>query len=600
TTIAGDTIDSELSGNMIDICPVGALTSKPFRFTARTWELSRRKSVSPHDSTGANLVVQVKANRVMRVVPLENEAVNECWIADRDRYSYEALNSDDRLTAPMIKENGAWKAVDWQAALDYVARGLQQVVHTRGAQAVGALVSPQRTLEEMHLLARLVRGLGSDNIDHRLRHADFSNAAAEGSARWLGMPIAALSTLERVLVVGSFLRKDHPLFAQRIRQATRHGAKVYSVHALADDWLLPVPGRITAAPGDWPRALADICAAVAKAKGVGAPVPGEATAQAQAIADGLLSGERKAILLGNAAAQHPQASALLALANWLGEQTGARVGYLGDAGNGVGAQLAGALPRAGGLDAGRMLGAQGGLQAMLLFDVEPALDAADARAAAAAVAGAGLVVAFTSFRSAAAGIANVMLPIAPFTETSGTFVNAEGRVQGILGVVKPLGETRPGWKVLRVLGNLLELDGFDYQTSEEVRAAVLGDGDIAARLDNRAAPIAAAAGQTGDRLERIADVPIYAGDPLVRRSPPLQATRDALAPVVGVPSALWEQLGLQRGDRVRVSQGDASAELPAQLDPTLAPNALRVAAGHPDTAGLGAIFGTIRIEKARA
>jgi len=600
TTIAGDTIDSELSGNMIDICPVGALTSKPFRFTARTWELSRRKSVSPHDSTGANLVVQVKANRVMRVVPLENEAVNECWIADRDRYSYEALNSDDRLTAPMIKENGTWKAVDWQAALDYVARGLQQVVHTRGAQAVGGLVSPQRTLEEMHLLARLVRGLGSDNIDHRLRHADFSNAAAEGSARWLGMPIAALSTLERVLVVGSFLRKDHPLFAQRIRQATRHGGKVYSVHALADDWLLPVAGRITAAPGDWPRALADICAAVAKAKGVGAPVPGEATAQAQAIADGLLSGERKAILLGNAAAQHPQASALLALANWLGEQTGASVGYLGDAGNGVGAQLAGALPRAGGLDAGRMLGAQGGLQAMLLFDVEPALDAADARAAAAAVAGAGLVVAFTSFRSAAAGIANVMLPIAPFTETSGTFVNAEGRAQGILGVVKPLGETRPGWKVLRVLGNLLEIDGFDYQTSEEVRAAVLGDGDIAARLDNRAAPIAAAAGQTGDGLERIADVPIYAGDPLVRRSPPLQATRDALAPVVGVPSALWEQLGLQRGDRVRVSQGDASAELPAQLDPTLAPNALRVAAGHPDTAGLGAMFGTIRIEKARA
>ncbi|MBE2242505.1 MAG: NADH-quinone oxidoreductase subunit G, partial [Burkholderiaceae bacterium] len=600
TTIAGDTIDSELSGNMIDICPVGALTSKPFRFTARTWELSRRKSVSPHDSTGSNLVVQVKSNRVMRVVPLENEAVNECWIADRDRYSYEALNSDDRLTAPMIKENGAWKAVDWQAALDYVARGLQQVVHTRGAQAVGALVSPQRTLEEMHLLARLVRGLGSDNIDHRLRHADFSNAAAEGSARWLGMPIAALSTLERVLVIGSFLRKDHPLFAQRIRQATRHGAKVYSVHALADDWLLPVAGRITAAPGDWPRALADICAAVAKAKGVGAPVPGDATAQAQAIADGLLSGERKAILLGNAAAQHPQASALLALANWLGEQTGAHVGYLGDAGNGVGAQLAGALPRAGGLDAGRMLGAQGGLQAMLLFDVEPALDAADARAAAAAVAGAGLVVAFTSFRSAAAGIANVMLPIAPFTETSGTFVNAEGRVQGILGVVKPLGETRPGWKVLRVLGNLLEIDGFDYETSEEVRAAVLGDGDIAARLDNRAAPIAAAAGQTGDRLERIADVPIYAGDPLVRRSPPLQATRDALAPVVGVPSALWEQLGLQRGDRVRVSQGDASAELPAQLDPTLAQNALRVAAGHPDTAGLGAMFGTIRIEKARA
>ena len=610
TTIAGDTIDSELSGNMIDICPVGALTSKPFRFTARTWELSRRKSISPHDSTGTNLVVQVKSNKVMRVVPFENEAINECWIADRDRFSYEALNCDDRLTSPMIKQDGEWKAVDWQAALDYVARGLQQVVETRGAQAVGALASPQRTAEELYLLAKLVRGLGSDNIDHRLRHADFSNTAADGGARWLGRSIESLTTLQRVLVVGSFLRKDHPLFAQRIRQATRHGAKVYSVHALADDWLMPVAGRITAAPGDWQRALADICVAVAKSKGIDAPMQGEATADAQAIADGLLSGERKAVLLGNAAAQHPQASKLLMLANWIGEQTGASVGYLGDAGNSVGAQLAGALPRAGGLDAGRMLSPQGGLKAVLLFDVEPALDAADARAAALAITGADMVVALTSFRSAAADIANVMLPIAPFTETSGTFINAEGRVQGILGVVKPLGETRPGWKVLRVLGNLLDIPDFDYETSEEVRAAALGAGDIAARLDNRAAPLAAAGidataeAMTGTTtgivsgLERIADVPIYAGDSLVRRSSSLQLTRDALPPAVGVPAALWEQLALQPGDRVSISQGDAVAELPAQLDATLAPNALRVAAGHPSTVGLGAMFGAIRIEKA--
>ena len=602
TTIAGDTIDSELSGNMIDICPVGALTSKPFRFSARTWELSRRKSVSPHDSTGTNLVIQVKSNRVMRVVPLENEAVNECWITDRDRFSYEALNSDDRLTAPMIKRDGEWVAVDWSAALDYVARGLQQVVETQGAQAVGALVSPQRTVEELYLFAKLVRGLGSDNIDHRLRHADFSNIASDGGARWLGGPIASLSTLQRVLVVGSFLRKDHPLFAQRVRQATRHGAKVYSVHALADDWLMPVAGRINAAPSDWPRALADICAAVAKSKGIAAPVQGEATVDAQAIADGLLSGERKAVLLGNAAAQHPQATALLALAQWIGEQTGATVGYLGDAGNSVGAQLVRALPRSGGLDAGRMLSPQGGLKAVLLFDVEPAHDAADAHAAVLAIAGADMVVALTSFRSAAADIAHVMLPIAPFTETSGTFINAEGRVQGILGVVKPLGETRPGWKVLRVLGNLLDIPDFDYETSGDVRAAALGAGDITARLDNRAAPLAddrteATSAEAIGALERIADVPIYAGDSLVRRAASLQLTRDALPPAVGVPSALWEQLGLQPGDRVRVSQGDAAAELPAQRDATLAPNTLRVAAGHASTAGLGAMFGPIRIEK---
>jgi NADH-quinone oxidoreductase subunit G len=222
-TFLGETVDSELSGNMIDICPVGALTSKPFRYNARTWELSRRKSVSPHDSTGANLIVQVKNNRVMRVVPLENEAVNECWIADRDRFSYEALNSDDRLTAPMIKQDGQWLTVDWTTALEYVANGLKQIKANHGADSLGLLASPHSTVEELSLASTLMRGLGSDNIDHRLRHADFT---AHTGARYLGMPIAALSKLKHALVVGSRLRKDHPLFAQRIRQAARRGAKV--------------------------------------------------------------------------------------------------------------------------------------------------------------------------------------------------------------------------------------------------------------------------------------------------------------------------------------------------------------------------------------
>ncbi|MCB2022509.1 MAG: NADH-quinone oxidoreductase subunit G [Burkholderiaceae bacterium] len=607
TTIAGDTIDSELSGNMIDICPVGALTSKPFRYSARTWELSRRKSISPHDSTGANLVVQVKSHKVMRVVPFENEAVNECWIADRDRFSYEALDSEDRLTAPMIKHGGEWKTVDWTTALEYVARGVKQIVASHGAQAVGALASPQRTVEELHLLAQLVRGLGSDNIDHRLRHADFTNAAPDRGARWLGMPIAALSKLQRVLVIGSFLRKDHPLFAQRIRQATRHGAQVFALHALDDDWLMPVSARINAAPSAWPRALADICTAVAQAKGVAAPAQGEATAEAQAIASGLLSGERKAVLLGNAAAQHPQASALLALAEWLGAQTGAAVGYLGESGNSVGAQLVGAQPQGEGLDAGRMCAPQGGLKAVMLLDVEPTLDVADPAAARAALAGADMVVALSAFRSAGAEVADLMLPIAPFTETSGTFVNAEGRVQGFHGVVRPLGETRPGWKVLRVLGNLLELPGFDFETSEDVRAAAIGGIDVAARLDNRAgvgagagagAGAAASASAAQGALERIADVPIYSTDPLVRRALSLLLTRDALPPVVGLPSALWERLALKAGDEVRVSQGESSVQLPARLDATLAANAVRVAAGHAVTAGLGAMFGAIHVEKA--
>ncbi len=597
TTVVGETVDSELSGNMIDLCPVGALTSKPFRYSARTWELSRRKSVSPHDSTGANLIVQVKANQVMRVLPLENEEVNECWIADRDRFSYTALESDDRLTAPMLKQGGQWKTVDWTTALEYVSRGLTQIKVDHGAKAIGGLASPHSTAEELHLLAKLVRGLGSENIDHRLRHADFSQPAPAGKARGLGLPVAALSTLQRVLVVGSFLRKDHPLFAQRIRQAVRKGAQLHSIHALQPDWAMPVASTLAVAPSGWLQALADVATAVGAATGATAPVAGTANDAAKTIAASLLSGERKAVLLGNAAMQHPQAGALLGLANWIAAQTGASVGVLGEAANSVGAQLVNALPGAGGLNAGQMLSPQGALKAALLLNVEPLADAADPGAAKAALEGAEMVVALSAFKSGVADLADVLLPIAPFSETSGTFVNAEGRAQSFFGVVKPTGETRPGWKVLRVLGNLLGLKGFDFETSEAVRAEALGDlAALGARIDNSAQPGAAAPSAGG--LERIADVPIYCTDALVRRAGPLQATADARPPVAGLPAALWAQLGLGEGARVRISQGSASAVLGARLDPTLVANTIHVSAAHPLTAALGAMFGAVSVEKA--
>ena len=605
TTIVGETIDSELSGNMIDICPVGALTSKPFRYSARTWELSRRKSVSPHDSTGANLIVQVKANKVMRVVPLENEAVNECWIADRDRFSYEAVNSDERLTTPMVKQNGEWQATNWVTALEYVSRSLEQIKGAHGAASIGAIGSPHSTVEELHLLAKLVRGLGSDNIDHRTRHADFTNTAAPGSARWLGTSIASLSTLQRVLVVGSFLRKDHPLFAQRLRQAAKRGAKIHSLNALHDDWLMPLASTMGIAPSGWVGTLAEIAAAIAATAGVAAPAiaaPVEPGQTATAVAASLLSGERKAVLLGNAAAQHPQAASLLALAQWIGEHTGASVGYLGEAANSVGAQLVGASPQGGGLNAGQMLGASG-LQACLLLNTEPAFDAANPSAAVKALRAASLVVALTPFKTAALDCADVLLPITPFTETAGTFVNAEGRVQSFHGVVKPLGEARPAWKVLRVLANMLHVGGFDFETPEDVRAEALGDvATIASRLSNAASAALPATPAATPGLERIADVPIYCTDSLVRRAASLQLTADARAPRVGLSSATWSQLGLgddaTAGALVRVSQGTANAVLPAYHDKTLAAHAVRVAAGHSSTAELGAMFGAITVERA--
>ena len=596
TTFVGRTVDSELSGNMIDICPVGALTSKPFRYSARTWELARRKSVSPHDSTGANLVVQVKGDKVMRVVPLENEAVNECWIADRDRFSYEALNSQHRLTQPMVKQGGQWKTTDWTTALEYVANGLKQISKDHGAASIGALGSPHSTCEELHLLAKLVRGLGSQNVDHRLRHADARQGGQPaGTARWLGRSIASLSELQSVLVVGSFLRKDHPLFAQRIRQAARRGAKVISLQAVHDDWLMPMAQRITAAPGAWLQEMVNIAVAVGKATGATAPLPGQLTEAAEGAAAALLNGEHKAVLLGNAAVQHPQAQDLLAVAQFIAQQTGATVGLLSEAANSVGAQLVGALPGAGGLSAGQMLAQP--RKALLLLNVEPVLDMANGQAAHAALAAADMVVALTMFKDAAVEGADVLLPVTPFTETAGTFVNAEGRAQSFVGVVSPLGESRPAWKVLRVLGNLLGLDGFAQETADAVRAEALGDlTTLPVRMSNAVAaqPVAAPA-VTG--LQRLADVPIYATDALVRRAPALQQTNDARAPMVSVSASLWQQLGLSEGDVVRVSQGAGHVELKVKRDATLAADTVRVPAGHPDTASLGEMFGAVQLQR---
>jgi NADH-quinone oxidoreductase subunit G len=520
TTVVGDTVDSELSGNMIDLCPVGALTSKPFRYSARTWELSRRKSVSPHDSTGANLIVQVKNHKVMRVVPFENEAINECWIADRDRFSYEALNSDERLTQPMIKQGGAWKTVDWQTALEYVANGLKQIKEQHGAQSIGALVSPHSTLEELFLAGQLLRGIGSDNIDWRLRHAQFN--AAEG-VRWLGTSIAALSELQAVLVVGSNLRKDHPLFAQRIRQAAKKGGQVFALNAQVYDWAMPVSASVVAAQ-DWAQALADVAAAVAQAKGVQAPVAAQANAEAQAIAQALLAGERKAVLLGNAAAHHVQAAELLALANWIAEQTGATVGYLTEAANTVGAQWVKAQPQSKGLNAAQMVA--GGLKAAILLNTEPAFDTAAGQQALQGLNKSEMVVTLSPFK-ANLDVSDVLLPIAPFTETSGTFVNAEGRLQSFHAVVKPLAETRPAWKVLRVLANLLGVQGVDYESSQDVLATAIGvrTSEVPAQALSNATQ--AAAQVLGGAVTEPAVASIYQLDSIVRRATSLQLTADA-------------------------------------------------------------------------
>ncbi|WP_446904878.1 NADH-quinone oxidoreductase subunit NuoG [Burkholderia sp. YIM B11467] len=599
TTFVGKTVDSEMSGNMIDLCPVGALTSKPFRYSARTWELSRRKSVSPHDSVGANLVVQVKNNRVMRVLPFENEAINECWISDKDRFSYEGLNSEERLTKPMLKQGGQWIETDWQTALEYVAKGLKGIAADHGANALAMLASAHSTAEELFLVKQLANELKTPNVDFRLRQQDFS-APVQG-APWLGMPIADLSNVDAALVIGSFLRRDHPLFAARLRQAAKNGAKLHFLHATGDDALIPTAQRIVAAPSAWLDELAGIAAAVAQLRGVALPdtLAGvTASPAAQTVAQALANGERRAVLLGNVAVRHPEFAKLHAVAQWIADNTGATFGFLTEAANTVGAHVVGALPGDGGLNA-REAFAQP-RKGYVLLNVEPEFDTADPAQALAALNQAEMVVVMSPFKHGL-DYADVLLPVAPFTETAGTFVNAEGTVQSFNGVVRPLGDTRPAWKVLRVLGSLLGLPNFEYETAEEVRLAALGDAGVAGRLSNQTsvAPARVAANAANGGFERLADVPIYHADALVRRAGALHLTVAAKAAnAAALPAALFDKLGLKEGDAVRVRQGERAVQLPAVRDANLAETVVRVSAATPAGAALGSLSGELVVEKA--
>ncbi|WP_394777985.1 NADH-quinone oxidoreductase subunit NuoG [Undibacterium sp.] len=597
TSFVGKTVDSELSGNMIDICPVGALTSKPFRYSARTWELSRRKSVSAHDGLGANLIVQVKNNKVMRVVPLENEAVNECWISDKDRFAYEGVNSEERLTKPMIKQGGQWQEADWQTALEYIAHGLKNIKHEHGAASIAGVATPSSTLEELTLLQRVVRGLGSDNVDFRLRQSDFSLG---GKIKpWLGMSIVDFSQLKNVFVIGSFLRKDHPLLSARLRQSVKMGAKLSTLHATDDDLLIKLANKAVLAPSAWLGFLAEVAVAVAAKKEIAKPAgfdAVQASASAEAIAASLVAGN-SGVFIGNTAAQHPDAAKIHALAQWIAQNAGAGFGYLTEAANTVGGYLANALPAS--ADTAAQLFAQP-KKAYVLLHAEPEFDYANPQQAKAALEQAEMVVVMSAFKHGA-DYADVLLPVSPFTETSGTFVNCEGRAQSFHGVVKPLGDARPAWKVLRVLGNLLGLPNFEFDTAEAVRDEVLGldKSGLAASLNNIAdAAPAAPAAVAANGLERVSDVPIYSTDAIVRRAESLQKTADAKAPKAWLSAAQFAKLGINDGDQVKLVQSNGAVALPAALDKSLPDNVVRVAAGHAATKALGAMFGSITVERA--
>ncbi|OOG23327.1 NADH-quinone oxidoreductase subunit G [Thioalkalivibrio denitrificans] len=603
-------VDSEMSGNVIDLCPVGALTAKPSRYTLRPWELIQHPAVAPHDSIGSNLFLHTREGRVMRVVPRDNEVVNETWISDRDRYSYTGIHAPDRLTTPMVKDNGKWTSTDWETALTRVVEGLRGTAPAE----IGALLSPHATLEELYLAQKLLRGMGVTHIDHRLRQNDFSRTDADPLFPYLGLAVADLEKVDAALLVGSNVRKDQPIAHHRLRKAALAGARMMAVNTRDYGFVFPMAEQVIADPQALLRHLAGIAGAALESAGAKVPaslksiVADAETGEAEKdMARLLREADSAVVLMGNEAMAHPQAGLVRALCGVIAEHTGATPGYLPEAANSAGAWLAGAVPHRGpagaplepaGLDAGAMIAQP--RRGYFLLGVEPDLDCADGPAARAALESADCVVALSAFASSALkDLTDVLLPIATFAETSGTFVSAEGRWQSFRGVGSPPGEARPGWKVLRVLGTMAAVPGFDYVSSEQVRdelKARLGDSPA---FDNRISvegPVFEWPPRiTG--LQRAGGVAMYGLDPLVRRARPLQDTADGRQAGAYICEAQARALDLVNTDRVLVRQGGHTASLDLIIDDGVAMGCVWIPQGMPETAALGPAFGVVELQK---
>jgi NADH-quinone oxidoreductase subunit G len=578
---------SEISGNIIDLCPVGALTSKPFRFTARAWELQQYPSIAAHDCIGSNIYAHSRRGKVMRVVPHENMDINQMWISDRDRYSYEGLYHADRIEKPLIRINNAWQETDWQTALEYAVEGLQSVLTRHGAKELGALASPNATLEEFYLLQKMLRNLGCANIDHRLRQVDFRD---QENMPTLGMSLLDLDECDTILLIGSNLQKEQPMASLRVRKAALKGANIMAINMMDYDFHFKVTAKKIVAPHDFASAVASI-------------------ADGDAIGDLLKSGKKICILMGAQALNHPQASEIRVLVKNIAEKIGATFGSLTEGANATGAWLAGAVPHAGnnteaGLDAQAMWNKP--RKGYLLLNVEPDLDCANPVAATNALDQADFVVALAMFKnSVLEQYANVILPIAPFTETSGTFVNVEGKWQSFTGVATPLGESRPAWKVLRVLGNFLHCDGFEYASSDAVRdelKASISDFSFSKSENTTINHHSFKKADGKELLSRIGEIAVYSGDSLVRRAKALQATQSIVEPhlaAVHMHSLTAEKMQIKEMEPILVKQeGDGRARLPVIFNNRVPENAVFIAGGIPAASGLSQLFGSVEIHKA--
>lgn len=578
---------SEVSGNIIDLCPVGALTSKPYRFTARPWELDQAPSISPHDCLGSHLYVHTRYGKVMRVVAREKPEINETWLSDRDRFSYTALYHQDRLEEPIARIDGQWNVVDWQQALEMVASSLHDVIAEAGSDKLGALASPSATLEEFYLLQKIVRGLGSPHVDHRLRESDISPADDLGLFQGLNISLNDLEHCDAIVLIGSNIQKEQPLAALRIRRATLKDAVVVAINPFDYQFNFDVYAKKIVAPHQLPEAVAH-----------------------WSELRQLLQGKKNVcILLGALSLHHPQASYIRSLAYQLAKPFNAKVGLLTDGANAAGAWLAGAIPhrQAGGvaihhqgLHAYAML--EKARKGYILLNVEPDLDCANASLATAALKQAKFVLALSMYRNPVLeACAHVILPITPFTETSGTYVNAMGEWQSFIGVAKAYRSARPAWKALCALGNFLHLSGFHYDSSLAIRDEVRTLVDRAPTLFSKTEPMENKSQPKATMLSRVGEVPLYAIDSIVRRSEPLQKTQAMMEGEVAsarLHAKTAQRFKLQHGDKALVKQGSTELCLPVIIDARLPEDAVWIAGGIHATSGLGDLFGEVTIEKA--
>lgn len=601
-------IRSEVSGNVIDLCPVGALTSKPFRFTARAWELDQYPSIAAHDCIGTNINVHTRNGKVMRVVPRENVEVNETWISDRDRYSYEGLYHHDRLSKPLIRVNGHLQETDWQTAFERASAGINQVIQAHGADAIGALASPNSTVEEFYLLQKLIRQLGSPHIDHRLRQTDFSDQNNFPIFSSDQRSISALETYDRILLIGSNIQKEQPSAALRFRKAVLKGASVIAINPMDYAFHFNLAHKKIVAPHEMTHAIGGILKILLpdqeKLKQC------ETTKADQAIVDCLSSGKSVAVVLGALSFNHPDAAMIRLLATKIAEQVKGNLMFFTEGCNAAGGWLAGALPHRSleeknlekvGLDAAAMLNQP--RKAYLLLNVEPNLDCGNPVSAMKALQASDCTVALSVFKNSVLDkLAHVILPIAPFTETSGTYINIAGTWQSFRGIAKPYKESRPAWKVLRVLGNFLAISNFDYSSSEAVLNEIKGLLDKKTLVQSKSfqADWQAIKFSHESKLSRIGEIPIYSGDSLVRRAKALQKTQiiieGELARVRIHPDTA-KKLNLNESDRIEVKQGDQRIRLSVLLDNRVPSNAVFLWGGIVETENLPELFGAIEIAK---